>query len=273
MNTKIMVKAWAREKSMSNGEDKNRLKDGGWIINKIEKPIPHPKISQVKIVGSRNIFPISWLHTQDYCEYQIFIENIKKTREIKKRNFNQTFDLIINLKELDLKKTENKIDDNFILPKGTGKEVFVTLFSDTTKKIEGCKIVKNNEIEDLSTNKKTLKKLINETNFFLAEPKLMPIVGKFLGKYLAPRGMMPKPVTGDVNEIVEGLKKSIKIVMNKQPIIHTIVGSEKMDDKDIEENIKSLLASLEKKFPRGKHNIKNIYLKTTMGQPIKLEVI
>jgi large subunit ribosomal protein L1 len=100
----------------------------------------------------------------------------------------------------------------------------------------------------------------------------MPVVGKYLGKFLAPRKMMPKPVGGDVNEIVEGMRKSIKIVMDKQPIIHTIVGSEKMDDKDVEENIKALVSYLEKKFPRGKHNIRNIYLKTTMGQPVKLEV-
>lgn len=48
------------------------------MINKVEKSILHPKISQVKIVEGRNIFPISWLNKQDYCEYQIFLENIKK---------------------------------------------------------------------------------------------------------------------------------------------------------------------------------------------------
>jgi large subunit ribosomal protein L1 len=200
------------------------------------------------------------------------IESIKKVRESRKRNFNQTFDLIINLKEIDLKKTENKIDENFILPKGTGKEASTTLFSDSVKKIEGCKIIKGTEIENLAKNKKVMKKVIKETNFFFSEPKLMPVVGKYLGKFLAPRGMMPRPVTGDVNKIIEGAKKSIKIKLDKQPIIHTVVGSEKMNDKDVEENIKALLAYLEKKFPRGKTNIKSIYLKTTMGHPIKLEV-
>lgn len=50
------------------------------IMRKIEKPIPHPKISQIKIVEGRNVFPISWLNTQDYCEYQILIENIIKIK-------------------------------------------------------------------------------------------------------------------------------------------------------------------------------------------------
>jgi large subunit ribosomal protein L1 len=199
------------------------------------------------------------------------LENIKKVRESKKRNFNQTFDLIINLKELDLKKAENKIDEHFTLPKGSGKEASITLFSDSAKKIEGCKIIKGGEIESLGKKKKDLKKVIKETDFFLSEPKLMPVVGKHLGKYLAPRGMMPKPVAGDVNKVIEGTKKSVKIKFDKQPIIHTIVGSEKMDDKDIEENIKALLTFLQKKLPRGKNNIKSVYLKTTMGHPIKIE--
>jgi large subunit ribosomal protein L1 len=200
------------------------------------------------------------------------LESIKKARKSKKRNFNQTFDLIINLKEIDLKKAENKIDEYFILPKGVGKGVSITLFSDTAKKIEGCKIIKGSEIENLGKKKKLLKKLISETDFFLSEPKLMPVVGKHLGKFLAPRGMMPKPIAGDVNKIIEGVKKSVRIVVNKQPIIHTVVGSEKMDDRDIEENIKSIFSFLEKKLPRGKNNIKNVYLKTTMGHPVKIEV-
>ena len=198
------------------------------------------------------------------------LESIKKVRESKKRNFNQIFDLVINLKEIDLKKTENKIDEHFTLPNGTGKVASITLFSDSAKKIEGCKIIKGTEIEGLG--KKDLKKVIKETDFFLSEPKLMSVVGKHLGKFLAPRGMMPKPVAGDINKIIESTKKGIRIRLDKQPIIHTIVGSEKMDDKEVEENIKTLLVHLEKKLPRGKNNIKSVYLKTTMGHPVKIEV-
>jgi len=201
------------------------------------------------------------------------LEQIKEVKEkSKKRNFSQKYDLIINLKDLDLKKTENKIDEFFVLPKGSGKEASVTLFSDTTKKIEGCGIIKSSEIEGLGKNKKQVKKLINQTDFFLAEPKLMPIVGKHLGKFLAPVGKMPKPVVGDVEKMIKDSGSAVRIIMSKQPIIHTIVGSEKMDDKDVEENIRTLLNFLKSKLPRGKNNIKNIYLKLTMGHPVKLEV-
>jgi len=200
------------------------------------------------------------------------LEQIKKVKEkSKKRNFIQRYDLIVNLKELDLKKSENKIDEIFSLPKGTGKDNTITIFSDSHK-IEGCKIIKGPEIEELGGDRKELKKLIDGTDFFLSEPKLMPIVGKHLGKFLAPRGLMPKPIIGDINKVVKDSKNGIRILVEKQPIIHTVVGSEKMDDKDVEGNIRALITFLQKRLPKGKNNIKNIYLKLTMGEPMKLEV-
>ena len=201
------------------------------------------------------------------------LEKIKEVKEkSKKRNFNQRYDLIINLKEIDLKKPENKIDEFFPLPKGRGKEASIVFFSDSSEKIEGCRVINSSEIEELGKDKKKVKKLIKSTDFFISEPKLMPIVGKHLGKFLAPRGMMPKPIVGDIKKEVEELKKSVRITVNKQPIIHTIVGSEEMKEKDVEENIHALFSFVEKKLPKGKNNIKNAYLKLTMGHPVKLEV-
>jgi large subunit ribosomal protein L1 len=201
------------------------------------------------------------------------LEKIKEMKEkSKKRNFPQRYDVVVNIKDVDLKKPENKIDELLVLPKGTGKNVSITLFSDSMGKSEDLTIIKGPEIESLAKNKKSIKKLIKETDFFFSEPKLMPIVGKFLGKFLAPRGLMPKPVMGDIKKLLNDSKNSVRIHLDKQPIIHTVVGSDKMDDKDVEENIKTLLSFMVKKLPKGKSNIKNVYLKFTMGQPIKLEV-
>lgn len=41
------------------------------------KSKPHPEISQVMIMEGRNNFPISWLNKQGYCEYSIYLENVK----------------------------------------------------------------------------------------------------------------------------------------------------------------------------------------------------
>ncbi len=200
------------------------------------------------------------------------LEQIKNLKEnSKKRNFNQTYDLIINLKDLDLKKAENKIDEIIILPKKLNKEKKITIFTDSIKKSEDFNIISGSKIESISKNKKEISELISKSDFFFAEPKLMPIVGKFLGKYLAPRGLMPKPLVGPL-ESYKKYKNAVKIKVDKQPVIHTVVGSQDMKDEDVEKNIEFLINTLKVKLPKGKNNIKEILLKFTMSKPIKLEV-
>ena len=43
----------------------------------MSRSIPHPTISQVKIIATKNNFPISWLNKQGFCEYGIYLENVK----------------------------------------------------------------------------------------------------------------------------------------------------------------------------------------------------
>lgn len=200
-------------------------------------------------------------------------EAIKELRtNSKKRNFSQRLDLIINLKEFDINKAENKLDEIFKLPNGAGKASRITIFHSENIKVGNHKVLKQSDIEALEKNKKELKNLINNTDFFLSEPKLMPIVGKHLGKYLAPRGLMPKPIIGDVNNAIKSVENGIRLLVKKYPIIQTVIGTESMKDEEIEENINAVLEFLKVKLPKGKNNIKNVYLKFTMSKPVKIEV-
>ena len=201
-------------------------------------------------------------------------EQIRKLKEnSKKRNFNQTYDLIVNLKDLDLKKSENKINEIVVLPKNPGKEKTITVFTESGKKTEGINVIKSSKIESLGKNKKEVANLIAKTGFFFAEPKLMPVVGKHLGKYLAPKGLMPKILTGSIDQTAKKYKNAVSIKIDKQLIVHTIVGSYDMKDEDIEKNIETIMNFLKTKLPKGRNNIKNAYLKFTMSKPVKLDVI
>ncbi|MDI6798471.1 MAG: 50S ribosomal protein L1 [Candidatus Aenigmarchaeota archaeon] len=196
---------------------------------------------------------------------------IKELREkAKKRNFSQNFDLIVSLSEFDTKKPENKFTEDLILPNGRGDEARVVLFSDSVKDV-GCEILTSSGIEKLAKNKRETKKLIKNTDFFLAEPKLMPLVGKTLGQFLAPRGKMPKLITGDVRTLVESYKKSVRIRVKDSPVIQCSVGNEKMEDEKIAENIEAVIKFLEGRLPKGKHNIGKILLKLTMSKPVRIE--
>ena len=112
------------------------------------------------------------------------LKAIKELREKSgKRQFSQSFDLLISLKEFDLKKPENKFTDEVVLPHGKGKESMVVVFADNIKDA-GTDVFTTEEVNNLAKNKRKAKKLVGSTDFFLAEAKLMPVVGKVLGKFV-----------------------------------------------------------------------------------------
>lgn len=212
----------------------------------------------------------------------ITTENIKKAvGEVKagpKRKFVQSIDLAINLKEVDMQKPENKLNEEFVLPEGRGRDVKVAIiaekdlahqvkeFSDT--------IITNDELEELAKDKNALKKLANANDFFIAQTDLMADVGRYLGRVLGPRGKMPKPMPANAppKPIVDRLKKTVRVKTREQPLIHVPIGTEDMDDDKLTENIYTVLKFVEQKMDKGTGNFKSVYLNTTMGPSVKVEV-
>ena len=54
------------------------------------------------------------------------------------------------------------------------------------------------------------------------------------------------------------------------PVVHTVVGKEDMSDEEIVDNMLVVYESVRETLPQKKQNIKNIYLKMTMGTPVKI---
>jgi len=204
----------------------------------------------------------------------------KAVQEAKKnskdRKFTQSIDLTINLKELDMTKPENRIDEELVLPHGTGKPVKVGVIAEGELALQSKNIadvvIRKDELKELTKDKKKAKKLANDIDFFVAQIDLMPLIGKSIGPILGPRGKMPKPIphNAPVKSIVERLKKTMKIKTKDQPVIKVLAGTEEMDSEKLVENIDTILKFVERKLERGQSNMKSIYIKTTMGQSIKL---
>lgn len=199
-------------------------------------------------------------------------EAIKSALEkSKKRNFKQSVDVAINLRDVDMNNPKNRIDEEVILPHGRGKPAKVALFAggELAVKAKGIVdlIIRPEEIDDLANDKKKMKQIADEYDFFIAEAPLMPIIGKKLGVILGPRGKMPKPVppTVDIKPIVENLRKSVKVRSKSSLTFHTTIGTEDMDLDKLAENLKTLVKRIEEKLEKGMQNIKSIYVKTTMG--------
>jgi large subunit ribosomal protein L1 len=203
---------------------------------------------------------------------------IKKVREnSKKRKFNQTFDLIINLKNLNLKKPEENINSFITLPYGRGKKVkvcgLVGLELGNKAKDVCDKVILKDEFEKL--DKKDIKSLAREYNFFIAQVNLMPDIAKHFGKILGSRGKMPSPKAGcvvpinaELKPLYEKLQKIVKVETKNEPIVKLAIGNESMKDEEIAENILNFYDTILSLLPQEKNNIKNVFLKLTMGKPI-----
>jgi large subunit ribosomal protein L1 len=116
--------------------------------------------------------------------------------------------------------------------------------------------------------------MIDETDFFIAESALMPRVGKILGGIMGPRGKMPRPIPGNVDPvpIINNLRRTVKARSKEKPVIHVPIGTKDMDIDKITENGLEVLKRVESKLEKGEESIRSVYVKTTMGPAVKVEV-
>lgn len=217
----------------------------------------------------------------------VSIDKIAKTvaevkNKAKARNFVESIDLAVNLIGIDLKRPESRIDSEVVVPNTTSKKpkICVIAMGDLAiqAKKEGADLVISREdLERLAADKKSAKRIVNENDFFIASADMMPLIGRFLGPVLGPRGKMPKPggiipPTSDIKPVLEKYSKTVRVTMKKSLVLHVKVGDKNMDNKSTAENIREVLSFLEENLDKGMQNIKSIYIKTSMGSSAKLEV-
>ncbi|MEM3626470.1 MAG: 50S ribosomal protein L1 [Candidatus Bathyarchaeia archaeon] len=212
-------------------------------------------------------------------DQKTILEAVKEAKEkSKKRNFTQTVELILSLKDIDMKSSEGKIQEIIELPYFSEKQnkICVIASGELALKAKGAKadlVIERTELEALAGKKRDLRRIANEYDFFIAEAPLMPLVGKILGPVLGPRGKMPIPVppTVDIASLIAKHRKTVMVRMRNQPIIQCRVGIENMKEEEITENIQTVLRTIEGKLKKGIKNIKFAYIKTSMGTPVKMK--
>ncbi|MHA1186091.1 MAG: 50S ribosomal protein L1 [Candidatus Heimdallarchaeota archaeon] len=200
-------------------------------------------------------------------------------KDSKKRKFTESIDLAVNFKDLDLKIPSNRFNFQTTLPHPVSKKPTVAIFAGgelaVKAKNAGVKtILGKTELEALGKLPKEIRKLAKEIDYFLAEPPFMPLIARFLGKYLAPRGKMPQPLvpTADIVSLLERFQRTSKLRIKENPVVLTKVGHVKMGNKEIAENIEAVIHALEGRLEHGIQNIRSATIKTTMGKTTKIEV-
>jgi len=200
------------------------------------------------------------------------IEELKKNAP--RRNFIQTVDLLVNLIDIDIRKTPVSV--SITLPHPT-KENKICAFLEKTTPLADKVIVKAELMADWPKNE--IKRLARNHNIFVSAAALMPMVAAKFGRILGAAGKMPNPKTGgvimreDENEVKNTMEKLRKIVnlKAKENSIKTAIGKEDGNVEKIAENALALYTAILNALPNKKENIRSIMVKLTMSKPIKLK--
>ena len=206
----------------------------------------------------------------DRSSVEVVTEALAKAPE---RHFSETVEISVNVKDLDLSAPKNRVEDDVPLPNGRGKTVRVAVIGspELCQKIRGVAdvVVTAAELDDFA---KGAKKSVGSIDFLLAEAPLMPTIGKRLGVVLGPRGKMPRPVPpgSDPTNLVNALKRSIRVRSKGKRTFHAPVGTRAMKPDQIAQNVDAVLARIVGKLERGRSNIESVYVKTTMGPAVRL---
>jgi large subunit ribosomal protein L1 len=194
-----------------------------------------------------------------------------------KRKFNQSVELAVKLRDLDLKRPESRISESLELPTPASKDVKVAVIAGgdlavRAKNAGADIIIGKDDLDKMGREKKQARKLAQNYDFFVAEAPLMPQVGKSLGQMLGPRGKMPTPIppTAPIDDVVKRQRRNVRLKMKDQPVIQVKIGTEDMPDDVLVQNIQAVIARLEAKLEKGSKNISGVSVKTTMGPLVKV---
>jgi len=198
---------------------------------------------------------------------------------LKKRKFDESVELIMTFKNLNIKNTEHRFDLSINLPFPYRQKVKSIVFvkdKNLAQELNGVadKIVLDEDISKIS--KKEAKKLANEYDVFLAEGPVMLVVGKYLGQTLSPREKMPIVAPPNVNAIKTLIasaiaKQKISNKKNKSSVaVQTKIGKSSQKIPELAENALRVYSAIFEKLPGKLQNIREVLVKTTMSAPVKV---
>lgn len=205
-----------------------------------------------------------------YCsggEIQVGEEKIKG----KKRNFTETIEVQIALKNFDPRK-DKKVAGTYKLPRMCYPNLRVCVLGNEIhcEAAQQLKIdFKNqNTLGEFKKDQKVIKKWAKKYDAFIASSSLIKQLPKLLGPALSRANKNPSTINDGENllEKIEALKSTVKYQMKKVPAISHSCGNITMKPEEVMQNIivsTNFLVSLLKK---GWQQIKNVYIHSTMGR-------
>ncbi len=194
--------------------------------------------------------------------------------ETAKAKFDETIEIHARL-GVDPRHADQQVRGVVVLPNGTGRSVRVLAIVKADKidiaKAAGADFVGSEEM---------VQKIQSENWFdydvIVTTPDMMGQVGR-LGKVLGPKGLMPSPKSGtvamDIDKAIKEIKAGkVEYRVDKQAIVHCIIGKKSFGVEKLTENYNTLIDALIKAKPTAAKGtyLKSIYLTSTMGPSVRV---
>ncbi|MCH5306173.1 MAG: 50S ribosomal protein L1 [Rikenella sp.] len=195
-------------------------------------------------------------------------------KEITFTKFDASVDIDVRL-GVDPRKANQMVRGVVTLPHGTGKVVRVLVLCTPDKEAEAT--AAGADFVGLDEYVEKIKGGWTDVDVIICTPNVMAKVGA-LGRILGPRGLMPNPKTGtvtmEVGKAVEEVKGGkIDFKVDKFGIVHSSIGKVSFDAKQISENAKEFLRTIQRLKPAAAKGtyVKSIYLSTTMSPGLQID--
>ncbi len=125
-------------------------------------------------------------------------EVIAGSESKKKRKFVETVDVVVNLKNVNLKDPNKRFNNEVELPNPVDETTTVCFFVDGDQLVQAGNLKANAMGKDAmdamgKKEKAEKRKFVNKYEYFVANTEMMKLVAKYFGKLFGPKGKMPRP--------------------------------------------------------------------------------
>lgn len=193
----------------------------------------------------------------------------------KKRNFSETVELQIGLKNYDPQR-DKRFSGTVRLPMAPKPKMKLCILADAAHidqaKAIGLEFMSVDDLKKLNKNKKEIKKLAKKYNAFLASEVLIKQIPRLLGPGLSKAGKFPTPVSHNdsLEAKIDEIKSTIKFQLKKVLCLGVAIGFIEMTEDQLVNNIMLAINFLVSLLKKNWQNVKSLFIKSSMGKPVRL---
>jgi large subunit ribosomal protein L10Ae len=203
------------------------------------------------------------------------VEQLLQGSQEKKRNFIETIELQIGLKNYDPQR-DKRFSGTIKLPNIPRPRMTICILADAAD-IDRAKLIdleyqSVDDLKKLNKNKKLVKKLAKSFDAFLASEVLIKQIPRLLGPGLSKAGKFPTPVShaDDLTVKANEVKSTIKFQLKKVLCLGVAIGHIEMTEDQITANVMLSINFLVSLLKKNWQNVKSLHIKSSMGAPKRL---